>query len=176
MTTNLKLSLTAGTAVTASKNNGTTFSFTPTSCSANGNCPMNGNTFSYDGSWLYSWYAATAGVGTSSSSGDVDGSICPKGWRLPSTTTGWYNLLRTYSITANGDTTASVYSKMQSTPLSFTTGVSSGGTGWATNIAGSYLLSYPGTTLWYGHDETYYVYPYAGGERTIGSRVRCVAI
>lgn len=32
----------------------------------------------------YSWFAATAGEGTSSkSSGDTEHSICPKGWRLP---------------------------------------------------------------------------------------------
>ena len=37
---------------------------------------------SYGG--YYSWYAATAGEGTQSkSSGDTEHSICPKGWRLP---------------------------------------------------------------------------------------------
>ena len=38
----------------------------------------------YDG-YYYNWYVATAGTGTSSmTSGDATGSICPKGWRLPS--------------------------------------------------------------------------------------------
>ena len=33
---------------------------------------------------LYNWYTATAGTGTTSvTSGDAEGSICPKGWQLP---------------------------------------------------------------------------------------------
>ena len=31
----------------------------------------------------YSWYAATAGAGTQSQTGDTSTSVCPKGWRLP---------------------------------------------------------------------------------------------
>ena len=31
----------------------------------------------------YNWYAATAGAGTCSETGDTDTSICPLGWRLP---------------------------------------------------------------------------------------------
>ncbi|MBQ9403106.1 hypothetical protein IJU22_00840, partial [Candidatus Saccharibacteria bacterium] len=31
----------------------------------------------------YSWYAATAGAGMQSQTGDTSTSVCPKGWRLP---------------------------------------------------------------------------------------------
>ena len=35
---------------------------------------------------LYNWYTATAGTGLRSTAGDAVGSICPKGWHLPSST------------------------------------------------------------------------------------------
>lgn len=47
----------------------------------------------------YNWYTATAGAGTSSvTSGDVNTSICPKGWTLP-TNTEYSNMLSTEGIT-----------------------------------------------------------------------------
>ena len=41
-----------------------------------------GNIYSYGN--YYNWYSATAGNGTTSkSSGEVDGDLCPSGWKLP---------------------------------------------------------------------------------------------
>ena len=51
--------------------------------------------------YLYNWYAATAGTGTYDTSingTNVSGSICPTGWRLPSTTSD--------GSTATGDGTS----------------------------------------------------------------------
>ncbi len=45
----------------------------------------NANTANSGNTMYYSWTAATAGAGTSGvTSGSVDTSICPKGWKLPS--------------------------------------------------------------------------------------------
>ena len=48
--------------------------------------------------WYYTWYAATAGQGTSDSNPSITQSICPKGWRLPLGTTAnksFYYLITT---------------------------------------------------------------------------------
>ena len=58
----------------------------------------------------YSFFAATAGAGTTSlASGEASSSICPKGWRLPtggSYTSDFYNVFERYnSVTSMLDTT-----------------------------------------------------------------------
>ncbi len=86
MTENLKLVLSAGTPVVAASNTSAmSYSFTPTSCSMNGECAMNGNTKVYGGKYYYSWYALTAGTVNSSAAvgTDAPASLCPIGWRLP---------------------------------------------------------------------------------------------
>lgn len=54
----------------------------------------------------YQWNAATAGSGGSISSGNASSSICPKGWKLP-TTTDYQTLLNSYSATSNVGTIVS---------------------------------------------------------------------
>ena len=50
--------------------------------SASGTCRV------YDGHYLvgnyYQWNAATAGTGGTITSSNASGSVCPKGWKLPS--------------------------------------------------------------------------------------------
>ena len=90
MTENLRYTLEPNSNYIGSYNNGETFTFSSDeSCETNGACIMNGNTAvessggSYDGYHYYSWYAATAGKGLPETTGDVDGSVCPSGWKLP---------------------------------------------------------------------------------------------
>ena len=88
MTSGLKYSLSANsTRVGVNHSTNVTFNFnTGTACFGNEACIMNGNTKMVDNgydSFYYSWYAATAGTGTTSTVGESTGSICPKGWRLP---------------------------------------------------------------------------------------------
>ena len=55
MTTNLNLSLSTNTPIIGSKNDGSAFTYTPTSCGGtNGSCAMNGNTMAGSGMWYYS--------------------------------------------------------------------------------------------------------------------------
>ena len=173
MTTNLNLSLSTGVAVTASKNDGSTFSFTPTSCEDGGACPMNNNTTNahYNSTWVYSWYAATAGQG-GSKVGHIDGSICPKGWRLPDS---YYPLLKdTYNI-ANTEAGAR---RLESSPLSFTRpGLTQGANGWYSDDEAIYHTNEAAeesvrNSLWYGSN---FVYVSANGSKASGGRIRCVA-
>ena len=105
MADNLKLALEANTDYIGSNNDRSTFTFnTGAACSTNGSCIMNGNTVSTEGvsggGYYYSWYAVTAGTGTSSTTGDAQGSICPQGWILPknSSNTSFVNLLSEYNL------------------------------------------------------------------------------
>ena len=97
MAENLMYELSTGKEALGSYNNGQTFSFMPSSCSGDNsyNCALNGNTVCNDESCWYSWNAATAGKGMQSSSTNIDGSICPAGWKLPymmGGTRSFYNL------------------------------------------------------------------------------------
>lgn len=49
----------------------------------------------------YQYNAATANKGGSSSAGNVADSICPKGWKLPGSTTEYASFLKTETSTAN---------------------------------------------------------------------------
>ena len=129
MTDNLALELTAGTPVEASLNtSATAYTFTPTSCSTNGACAMNGNT-TYDnttGKWYYSWYAATAGTGTPALvSADASASVCPVGWRIPANYTlapskSYGTLTNAYGITTSGAINNQNYTAiLEASPLSF---------------------------------------------------------
>ena len=73
----------------------------------------------------YSWQAATAGTGSKVATypGNASGSICPKGWRLPSsnstTDNGSFGKLTTiYNIGSN----AAGFSRIQTYPLYFVPG------------------------------------------------------
>ena len=125
MTSNLKLKMSANTAVVASKNDGSTFSYNPgAACTSNGACAINGNTVintTYGG--FYSWYAATAGQGTASSTGDINGSICPAGWKLPYNYTASNNksyggLLAAYGMPAT-NVNVNYVSTLEAMPLGF---------------------------------------------------------
>ena len=68
---------------------------------------ISGNTYNahYHVGNHYTWNAATAGTGGTITSAEATDSICPKGWRLPtSTSSGEYQaLMNAYSISSNTD-------------------------------------------------------------------------
>lgn len=72
------------------------------------------NTNLYAPSWVYDWYAVTAGSGTSTmlSPATAPDSICPSGWQLPrvgsSTDKSWAKLLNSYSLTQSLDSILAV--------------------------------------------------------------------
>ena len=181
MVENLNLTLATDTAVVASKNDGSTFSFTPTSCESGGACPMNHNTTNayYGSTWVYNWYAATAGQG-GLNIGAIDGSICPKGWRLPDS---YEPLLQTYNFAGTGSTTRDEIIRFESTPLSFTQpGLTQGGSGWFSETMASYATSYGYNAadrriIWYSSRDSddIFIYASAGSSKASGGRVRCVA-
>ena len=138
MTESLYLPLANNVGVEASYNNGSTFTYTPTSCSGDSECGINRNTKSsstYGTYYYYNWFAATAGKGTSSTAAnvDVDGSICPKGWKLPSnyTVTGtnsatgtawkdmsWSALTLAYLNITTNTSTSTGYLTLEASPIS----------------------------------------------------------
>ena len=71
---------------------------------------------------LYNFMAATAGVGTSTSTGEITESICPKGWRLPNAPTGDYsysNLFGKYNLPTTNTTDTSAITSIQASPFYF---------------------------------------------------------
>ena len=124
----------------------------------------------------YNWYAATAGNGTySKSSGDVDRSICPKGWRLPKGGgSGEFQTLRNvYTSSAFGD-------DWRNTPLNFVfAGYRYGG---STNNASTRGFYWSSTAYDNNNDyaydlvlASYNVNPASYDSKYLGSTVRCVA-
>ena len=127
---------------------------------------------------LYQWNAATAGTGgTISNYANATDSICPKGWRLPtSTSSGEFQALMTkYSITSNTDSTT----RITQSPLYFHPSgyVSSG----SLRLAGSYGFYWSSTA----YSSTSYAYNLAFDSRNVaptgynyryyGRSVRCLA-
>ena len=120
MTDNLNYAVARNTTLVGSYNNGTTFNFV-----LDGTYDWDGDsTAEYNGKWYYNWLAATAGVGDFNTPGErvIDGSICPAGWRIPTSSTNYgtpsfEGLLSAYNIT-NG--ASGTYDKLTSSPLSFT--------------------------------------------------------
>ena len=188
MTDNLKLTLSTSHSYEVATNSGETTTWTPNSGSGNAsNTAINANTKANvnGGNWYYPWYAATAGSGTSSSSGsDTIRSICPKGWRLPANYT--YNTEKSYSsltqayfgfVSGNGTTENAT--KWMTLPLSFTVhghyasgGLVAGTNGyyWSSSPASSsqsYALEFHGTKVQPQN-------PF--GTRTYSYPIRCVAI
>ena len=107
MAQNLAYEIKANVSAIGSRNDRSTFTYTPSTCAASGICSLNGNTF-YSAKYsqeYYSWVAAVAdswdGV---LQRNDVDGSVCPVGWRIPSNylaTRNFDNLISmAYGITA----------------------------------------------------------------------------
>ena len=133
MTESLYLPLAIGTSVEASYNDGSTFTYIPTSTGINANTKT--ATWNNVERWYYNWYAATGEKGTSSTGAnvDVDGSICPKGWKLPSnyTVTGknpatgtdwkdmsWSALTLAYLNITGGTSTSTGYRTLEASPIS----------------------------------------------------------
>ncbi len=126
---------------------------------------------SYGG--YYNWYTATAGYGDSSVTTDganVDHSICPKGWRLP---TSGNNTTSDFYYLANGLTG----SQIVAAPYNFVYGglVSNS----SLNTAGSYGYYWSSTAN--SASNAYYlrfstsVDPSLNNARYLGFSVRCVA-
>ena len=129
MTQDLEIPLASGTTIEASYNTtASAYSFTPSAaCSGNGACSMNANTKAGNGTYYYSWYAATAETGTSTDvSIDTSASICPIGWRLPANytidqTKSYSSLTNSYGFTTNGANNSQNHvAALESAPLNFT--------------------------------------------------------
>ena len=74
-------------------------------------------------SHYYQWGAATAGSGGRITSGEAQDSICPKGWRLPTSNTNgeFQTLMNKYNITS-GTATSGDTANLVSAPLYFVRG------------------------------------------------------
>ena len=139
---------------------------------------IDGNT--YDAHYLagnyYQWNAATAGTGGSLNSyTDATGSICPKGWTLPSIRSSDYShLTSAYSISGNSaGATAITQAPLYFIPAGY---INSGSLG----LAGYYGYCWSSTA--YSSSRAYnlgfysgYVYPSEGSYRYYGQSVRCLA-
>ncbi len=133
MSEDLKLNLgTPSAPVTVKRaqyNSAYTEDWTPTGTGGNNVAePMNNNTKTPapNGNYYYSWYAATAGSGTSSqASTEAEYSICPAGWKLPanytiSSTKSYGSMTNAYGLTTNGaNNTTTNTSTFEAFPLSF---------------------------------------------------------
>ena len=144
------------------------------------NTVISGNTYNahYLVGNFYQWNAATAGTGgTIDNYAKATDSICPKGWRLPiSTSSGEYQALMTaYKITSNTDSTT----RITQSPLYFHPSgyVYSGSLRYAGN-GGRYWSSTAASNT----SDAYYLYFNSGGvnpsnygSRYSGFSVRCLA-
>ena len=158
--------------------------------------PLSGITrYSYSGDisgnteYYYNWTGATAGRGSQTqSSGDIDGSICPAGWRLPTSnkTSGatdwevsWNNLTNAYLGFTNNTSTNTGYQTLESYPISlYRAGLVNSGSQNDARV-GFYWSSsaYPSNsndayTLYY---DTSNVYPQNDSYKYYGFQVRCLA-
>ena len=165
MTEDLNLPLSVGTTVEASYNDGSTFSWAPmssSSCPTSGTgsnwwwkarCAMTGVTEQVNGMWYYNFWAATAERNTSYVSNvDVDGSICPKGWKLPNHYSSipqksYTSLLNTYGIFFTADSMSVVTSAQFDSLLDFPFNIVLGGRkGYYS--AGGMTMQGHGVNLW----------------------------
>ena len=143
------------------------------------NTVISGNTYNahYLVGNFYQWNAATAGTGGTITSQEATDSICPKGWRLPtSKSSGEYQaLMAAYNITSNTDSTT----RITQSPLYFhpSGNVSSGSLRYAGD-SGYYWSStaYSSTNSAYGlYFGSGYVDPSNISSRYYGFSVRCLA-
>ena len=140
---------------------------------------ISGNTYNahYHVGNHYTWNAATAGTGGTITSAEATDSICPKGWRLPtSTSSGEYQaLMNAYSISSNTDgSTALVSAPLYSVRSGY---VHSGslrlagyeGVYWSSTAASNTSYAY---SLYFNSG---IVTPSYLSYRYLGSSVRCLA-
>ena len=203
MTENLYLPLANNIGVEASYNNGSTFTYTPTSCSGDSECGINRNTQSsstYGTYYYYNWFAATAGKGTSSTAAnvDVDGSICPKGWKLPSnytvngtnpaTGTAWKDMslnsiTDTYGITTTGQagvSTTTGYQTLEASPISLLRAGDYSSGRFGHGGSGGYYWSSTASSTSNAYDlvfDSNIVYPQSSDSKArYGFSIRCLAV
>ena len=143
------------------------------------NTVISGNTYNahYLVGNFYQWNAATAGTGGTITSQEATDSICPKGWRLPtSKSSGEYQaLMAAYNITSNTDSTT----RITQSPLYFhPSGNVYSGSLWGAGIVGIYWSSTAHSSTSYA----YYLFFNSGGVnpsyydyRYHGFSVRCLA-
>ena len=123
---------------------------------------------------LYQWNAATAGTGGTITSAEAKDSICPKGWRLPtSTRSGEFQaLMNAYRIGHNS-------TKLTQSPLYFhSSGYVESGSLWYAGYNGGYWSS----TAYSSTGNAYELYfssgrvdPSYSTSRYLGQSVRCLA-
>ena len=127
---------------------------------------------------LYQWTAATAGTGGSFSSGaNATGSICPKGWTLPTGGNGggYYNLvINRYNIGNNSVGSAVItYAPLYFSPVGY---IGAGSLYSAGNIG--YYWSATANSSTDAYDFDFYssgINPSSDGHRYSGESVRCLA-
>ena len=143
------------------------------------NTVISGNTYNahYLVGNFYQWNAATAGTGGTITSQEATDSICPKGWRLPtSKSSGEYQaLMAAYNITSNTDSTT----RITQSPLYFhpSGNVFSGSLRYA-GLSGYYWSSTASSSTniaYYLNFYSGYVDPSYDTNRYNGFSVRCLA-
>ena len=135
----------------------------------------------YDAHYLvgnyYQWNAATAGTGGESvTSGNATGSICPKGWTLPtggSSSRQYNQLVSAYSLSGSAGATALTKSPLYFIPAGY-------GLSGSLNFAGYYGLYWSSTAnssnnAYNFYFNSGYVNPSNGSGRHNGFSVRCLA-
>ena len=172
MSEELYLPLTVGTGVEASYNDGSTFTYTPTTTISGTTKTAVWNNVER---WYYNWYAATAekGVGAPASS-DVDGSICPKGWKLPYN----YSINQAVSWGALTGVYAGNYLTLSALPLEiYRTGEYNPNGLYYDDGYGRYWSSttQAADAAFFMHIDYMYIRPQNYGARDIGLNIRCVA-
>lgn len=187
MTQNLEIPLASGTTIEASYNTtASAYSFTPSACSSNGACSMNGNTIAANNTYYYSWYAATAETGTSTDINvDAPASVCPIGWRLPANytidqTKSYGSMTNAYGLTTDGaNNPRNHVAALESAPLNFARSGNYGNGSLALNGSRGYYWSstaYTDATRAYGfYYSTSGTGPQSDYGKYHGFNVRCVA-
>ena len=142
---------------------------------------ISGNTYNahYRVGNHYTWNAATAGTGGTITSAEATDSICPKGWRLPTsnnTNSGSFGgLTAAYDISSNTDGSTALVS----TPLYFVrSGYVNSGSLWYAGREGDYWSSTALSRTGYAYSLDFgpgSVSPSSNGLRYPGFSVRCLA-
>ena len=159
-----------------------TASSNPNFYSSNGNKTFNPTEYDahYSAGNYYTWNAATAGTGKTSTSGQAADSICPKGWQLPvsntTTSKSFSGLISAGSIGTN-------VSKITSSPYFFVRGgMVDPSSGYLFSHAGTYGLYWSSTPTTNANNayrldfnSTSSIAPSESSARIYGHSVRCIA-
>ncbi|MBO7699352.1 fibrobacter succinogenes major paralogous domain-containing protein [Candidatus Saccharibacteria bacterium] len=158
---------TAGFRLTSS-NSGTWCTTNSAACD-NQSMVLNSGNDSYG--TYYNWYAATAGTGKyETSSGNASNSICPRGWRLPTSgSSGEFQALYSNYNSA---------SAMMSSPVNFVLSGRRYGSSTSSRGSGGYYWSSTALSSSYAYNlylDSSNVYPADNFHKYYGFAVRCVA-